>query len=418
MAGLALFSWKLLSWSFAYLYKKSIKVVTCQAAGRGKTIGKLQKIKTMKRKIAVMCLLFSFLISFGQEQYFYKFEKIEAIDTIHQKDTINSVLNSERLYKGRFLISYYKNSRIPSFYIKEKNYLLCLDLGFSDETNYNIIDQSENGQYIYINEDGNHSVTQSGFENKYLHIIDIKNMTYISLQYYSSVTHWEPRTDDPGAFNIITEHTVNSSKIRLNKNGLTVADDFYTINDSAKVDYDVIRAGEYEFDKHQLKKTKFYDTESMRLKPIKYIGNIAIGMTLEDLLLVYPNADFQEKENLYTTCANEAGTGFEVWDDNELLGFVNHNIGENKITDFKAISPKFNFGKINTNTNAREILKLYPKSNVRLDSLTEWEHIFIKELNIELVFKTNENNRIGNYKNEKFINLKNGKAKADFIQVN
>lgn len=372
----------------------------------------------MKREIAVLILLLSFLISFGQEKYSYNFEKIVDIDTIYQKDTISSLLSNEKLFNGKFFISYYKNSRIPSFYIKEKSYCLCIDLGFSDETNYKIIGQSEDQQFIYINQQGSHSSRQTEFEDRYLYIIDVKNKSYLNLQYYSSVAYWEPRTEDPASFNIITEHTVTSSKICLNKNGLTVTDDFFSISDSAKVDMEVIRSGEYKLDKHRLKKIKYYDTESMSFKPIKYIGAIAIGMSLEDLLFVYPYASFQEKENSYATCANELSLGFEVWDSDELLGFVNNFISENKITNFKAISPKFNFGKISTNTTAKEILKLYPKSNVRLDLLTEWEHIFIKELNIELVFKTNENNRIGIYKDEQFIKLKNGKAKADFIQIN
>ena len=370
----------------------------------------------MKQQIIILILLHVFFIGFGQEKYSYEFEKIQT-DTISEKDSIKNMVDDVKLYSGKFFISYYQNNRIPLLYKKEKNFILSLDLGFSDETNYNIIGQSENQQFLYINEEGDHSTGQTGFGHKDLYIVNLKNNTYLVIQYYSSVSYWAPDENDPNGFPITKEYTVNSSKIAFTKNGITVISNLFGITSDIKIDYDIIQSGEYQLDEFQLKKTKYYDEKSMKFLPIKYIGDIVIGMTLEDLNLVCPNASFVEKENIYGTCAEENPFGFEVWDGNELLGYVNNNISENRITNFKVIAPKFNFGKLNTNSTANEVLKYFPKSNVRLDSLTEWEHIYVKELNIELVFKTNESNRIGKYKNEDFVKLKNGKTKVDFIQV-
>lgn len=371
----------------------------------------------MKQQIIILIFLNNFFIAFGQERYVYEFEKIEVIDTIQKKEILNDLLSNAELFDNKFFISYYGNERIPTFYIKEKDFCLSLNLDFSDETNYNIVGLSENQQFIYINGEGNHSARQTEFGSKYLYIVNLKNNTFLQIQYFSSVVFWEPNENDPSEFNITKENTVNSSKIALSKNGFTVISNIFSITNNEKIDYDVIQSGEYELDEFKLKKTKYYNTESMKFTPIKYVENIAIGMTLEDLKLIYPYISFIEKENIYQTCTDESALGFEVWDGTELLGYVDNNLSDNKIKNLKVISPRFNFDKLNTNTTASEILKYYPKSNVRLDNLTEWEHIYIKELNIELVFKTNDTNRIGKYKNENFVKLKNGKTKVDFIQV-
>lgn len=371
----------------------------------------------MKQRIIILILLLNFFISFGQEKYVYQFEKIETIDSIQKKEVLNDLLSNVELFDNKFFISYYGNDRIPKFYKKEKDFCLSLDLGFSDETNYNIVGISENKQFIYINGEGEHSTGQTNYGSKYLYIVNLKNNTYLEIQYYSSVVFWEPDDNDPSGLNVTKKNTVNSSKIAINKNGITVISNIFSISNDEKIDYDVIQSGEYELDEFKLKKTEYYNTELMKFTPIKYVENIAIGMTLEDLKLIYPYISFIEKENIYQTCSDESAVGFEIWDGTELLGYVGNNITDNKIKNLKVISTRFNFDKLNTNTTASEILKYYPKSNVRLDNLTEWEHIYIKELNIELVFKTNDSNRIGKYKNEKFMKLKNGKTKVDFIQV-
>jgi len=370
----------------------------------------------MKHQLILLILLHNCFIAFAQEKYIYEFDKIET-DTIFKKDSINIVIGDATLFADKFFISYYQNNRIPSLYKKEDNFCISFDLGFSDETNYEIIGQSENQQFLYIREDGDHSAGQTAFGHKTLYIVDIKNNTYLCIEYYSSVSYWGVDENNPSEFPITKEYTVNSSKIAFTKKGFTAITNLFGITSDIKIDYDVIQSGEYELDEFQLKKTKYYDEKSMKFLPIKYIGDIAIGMTLEDLNLVCPYCSFVEKENIYGTCAEENPFGFEVWDGNELLGYVNNNIAENRITNFKAIAPKFNFGKLNTNSTASEVLKYFPKSNVRLDLLTEWEHIYVKELNIELVFKTNDSNRIGKYKNEDFVKLKNGKTKVDYIQV-
>ena len=371
----------------------------------------------MKYQIFILILLHSFTSSFSQEKYVYHFEKMEAVDTIYNKDIKDDVLNDAEMFDNKYFISYYGKERIPAFYIKEKDFCVTLNLDFSEQTNYKIIGLSENKQFIYINAEGDHTARQTQFGFKYFYIVNLENYTFLQIQYYSSIVFWEPDENDPNGFNVTKEHKVNSSKIAFNQNGFTVMNEIFDINNENKIDYDVIQSGEYELDVSKLRKTKFYDTNLMKFQPITYIGDIAIGMTLEDIILIYPNISFIEKENNYKTCADKSSFGFEIWDGNEVLGFVANNIQDNKIKSLIVRSPRFYFGKINTNTTASEVLKYYPKSNIRLDLLTDWEHIYIKELHVELVFKTNETNRIGLYKNDTFKKFKNPNAKVDFIQV-
>lgn len=371
----------------------------------------------MKQQIIMLFLLHTFISTFSQEKYVYHFEKIEAVDTIFKKEILDDLLKDVELFDQKYFISYYANERIPAFYIREKDFYIAMNLDFSNQTNYNIIGLSENRQFIFINAEGDHSARQTQFGFKYLYIVNLANNTFLQIQDYSSLVYWEPDENDPNGFNVTKEHTVNISKIAFNKNELTVLSNVFDITSDDKINYDVIQSGVYELDASKLKKTKYYDADLMKFQPIKYVGDIAIGMTLADLNLIYPYISFVEKENIYKTCAEETTGGFEIWDGNEVLGYATSNTNDKKIQDLKVLSPRIQFGKLSTNSTAQEVLKFYPKSNVRVDSLTEWEHIFVKELNIELVFKTNESSRIGSYKNETFKKLKNPNAKADFIRV-
>jgi len=216
----------------------------------------------------------------------YHFEKMEAVDTIYNKDIKDDVLNDAEMFDNKYFISYNGKERIPAFYIKEKDFFVTLNLDFSEQTNYKIIGLSENKQFIYINAEGDHAARQTQFGFKYFYIVNLENYTFLQIQYYSSVVFWEPDENDPNGFNVTKEHKVNSSKIAFNQNGFTVLNEIFDMNNENKIDYDVIQSGEYELDVSKLRKTKFYDTNLMKFQPITYIGDIAIGMTLEDIILI------------------------------------------------------------------------------------------------------------------------------------
>lgn len=370
----------------------------------------------MKLHFGLLAII-NFVVGYSQEKYSYEFEKIVATDTISTPDQIADIVSGAELYDGKFLISYYENDRLPLLYKKEKDILISYNLDLTDETNYEFVKQTANKQYLFIIGKGSHSARQTEFGSKTFYIIDVLNNAFLNFQYYSSMTYWAPNEDDPSGFNVTQEFTVTNSQLLVSEDLITVFSDFISLTSEATLDADVIKSGQYRIEKSQLRKISLYDENSMTFKPIRYVGKMAIGMTLDDVKLVYPDVNFVEKENSYSTCADDNQNGFEVFDGNQLLAFVPNELSENKILNPIILSPKINFGKISTNSTAQQILKTYPKSNVRLDLLSDWEHIYIQELEIEVVFKTNENNRIAAYKKEVFSKLKNGSAKPDFIEI-
>jgi len=366
----------------------------------------------MKKSLLIFVLFSIVSVSNGQEKYSLNFKKLESGGIIYKQEEINIIDKVNKIDANEVFLCKIKTKGDDIYLaIKEKNYWLPFYLNLDYENISGPILVSENKRYLFINTEVDQIAGQTEIINKVLEIIDLKNHASLQLDYFNATHFW--KNQENAAFTTSKKELAYSNLI-LDNNFLTLINN--CIADGSYINCDN-NGGVYEFQENALKKIKHYDKETMLLKPIKYIGPIAIGMTLEDLRSVYPNINFAEKPNPYLTCAAGDSSGFEVWNGTELLGFVTNSLSFEKVNGFVAISPKFSFGKINTNTTAEEVLKLYPKCNVRLDLVTEWEHIYIQELGIELVFKTDENNRMGVYENEDFVKIKNKKAQADFIVV-
>ncbi len=388
----------------------------------------------MKHSISILILLFSYLFSFGQEKYSYEFEKLDITDTIYNNEEIKSLKSDiEYSYSDYFFADRYFKGEIEEtihcMIKKNHDYWISYAIPYEYGLNQSsfLIGPSENKKYFLASSYYNHLSHEAGGGNENtiekLIIIDIENNSYVQIKSYTKDQYWQQ--DEEGESYIVNDQNSMISKFIFEDNHLIILN---TCLNSEGMEDCPNPGGLYEFKNNKLRKIKNYNPLKLGFTAINYIGEIAIGMTLEEVKLVYPNVQFIQKENIYGSCA-DAKTGYEVWNDNELLGFIitkpadkiegeEINYANQIIVQFLVFSAKFNFEKISINNKVSEVLKMYPKANVRIDLLTEWEHIYIKDLNIELIFKTDENNRIGIYKNEEFVQLKNGKAKANFIQVN
>lgn len=367
----------------------------------------------MKRIFFLLLLVSQFSASKGQEKYSYDFEKLEVVDTIYIKSHIDTLLPESKFVSNNFFI----NEDQPQITLikKSNSYWLVYLLPFESGTNsfYSIIGESEDRKYFFVKTQSNN--ISRGTENidKAFYIIDVINNSYTSLENYTFSHGWE--FGEKGEL-VRDDHSIKNSEIVVNKNNFIVLNSCFDHFELVECDN---LGGEYELQNQKLKKIKSYDRKTMQLKPIQYVGDIAIGMTFEDIRLLYSNVRFEEVPNKYGTCADDDVNGFKIWNENnELMMLVIMN-GEmpSRIKYIVVTSSKYNFNNINTNLTIEEAFKAYPKANFRLDALTEWEHLFIQELNIELVFETQENNRIGIYKNEEFLKLKRKKAKIDFIRA-
>lgn len=395
----------------------------------------------MKKIFLIIIILFCFK-SNGQENYSYKFEKMAITDTIYKKAEVDSLKNnSTYIYRDFFFadryFKYETQGTILCLLKKENEYWIsyAVPYEYGPYPSTNLIGPSENKNY-FLAAAGSTYVSHGGGQGnegtiEKLIIIDTENNSSITLDSYRSDKYWvyEDNSED------LKDSGENSmdSKYIFENNQLKILNTCF--NAEGKIECPN-PGGVYEFQNDILKKIKNYDPNTKGFKTINYIGDIALGMTLEEMNSVLPYSGFIEKDNIYGNCADET-TGFEVSNNNKILGFAltkeikqgnaekakeehsdEYIDSENlKIYKFIVLSSEFNFEKININTKVSEVMKFYPKANVRLDLLSEWEHIYIQELNIELVFKTDESNRIGVYKNETFVKLKNKKAKPDFIIV-
>ena len=392
------------------------------------------------KKILLLIIIHFYFVSKGQEKYTYDFEKLGVTDTIYDNETIKSLKNdSQFIYADYFFVSRHFDGEIDgdiNCLIKAKkdywiSYSLPFDYDYRPGNSTSLIGPSENKNYFFASSYNNHLSHGGGHGNentiKNLMIVNIQETSYIQIVSYTEDMFWDTAENGEQSSN----KSIMSSNYILENNHLTILN---TCFDDDEISNCPNSGGLYEIKNNRVRKIKNYEPLKKGFTTtINYAGDIAIGMTLEEIQLAYPNALFSKTDNPLATCANSK-TAIKVWDDKQLLGYaltkqITENTNVNPDSDdyidksnektyqFIVVSPMINFEKINTNTTAEEVIKLYPKANVRLDSLTEWEHIYIEELNIELVFKTDEKNRIGIYKNERFVKLKNKKTKLDFIVV-
>lgn len=389
------------------------------------------------KKIFFLSIIQICSVLHGQEKYSYEFEKLPVTDTIYNNETIASLQSdSEYKYDDYFVarrdFEGEINRTIYCLLKKVKYYWISYAIPYEYCTacSTNPIGLSENKKYFLATSRYNHLSHGAGHGNENtiqkLILVDIAHVSAIQIESDTEDIFWETKEngDETSGKDIMVSNHI------LENNQLTILN---TCFDDQKIKDCANAGGLYEFKDNKLLKIMNYNPLTKGFTKIRYAGGIAIGMTLEDVRLAYPNARFFENENAYGTCT-DSKIGFELWDADQLLGYAltipvkqntddetnsgNTNYNNEKIYRFIVSSPKINFGKINSNSTAAEVLKLYPKANVRLDLLSDWEHIYIQELHIELVFKTDDNNRIGIYKNETFTSLRNKKAKADFIVVN
>lgn len=367
----------------------------------------------MKAIFILILLTSQFFISKGQEKYSYEFEKLETIDTIDLKSKIDTLLTESNFISDNYFIS--EDQTQITLVKKTNKHWVVYQLPFEKGVNlfYDIVGESEDKKYLIVKTQANNIARGTENTDKELYIVDLINNSYTSFETYSYAHFWEYGDKDEITNDI---QNLRTSEVISNNNKFIVLKTCY--ENLELVDCGDL-GGEYEIQNQKVKKIKNYDKKSMQLKPIQYAGDIAIGMTFEDIKLIYPNVRFEEVSNKYGSCADDDAIGFEIWNENnELMMFVIMN-GKmpNRIRSIVVTSPKFSFKNINTGLTVDEVFRLYPKANFRLDSLTDWEHLFIQELSIELVFKTQENNRIAIYKDEDFVKLKRKNAKIDFIRA-
>ena len=146
------------------------------------------------------------------------------------------------------------------------------------------------------------------------------------------------------------------------------------------------------------------------------VDNIKIGMTLADVKAVHPKANIKEVPNKYGNCADDDYTGYEIRERNKLIAFVILNTDQ-KIKRIVVTSPKFKFNGVNTKSTVDDILKHHPEAKLSMNSLDDWEYIYLQNPDMTIGFETDENSRIGIYDDETVVGIKRKSASVDFIII-
>jgi hypothetical protein len=331
----------------------------------------------MGRIWVFLFLIFGSKVVLGQIGFNEPLEQLFAIDTIYD---LKAETNKLLLLDTNCWIEY----GIPGWFWRNH---FPEPLGFTKDKQF----------YLASAQYGNFTRGQE-VKNEELFIVDIRNHAFISFVQYYYDFQW---TFDDSTGEQIDYWNVYNANILIEGNRVIVTSNSFENFDIK--DYEVRVRGEdgmYEIKDGILHKTHYYNRTLRSLVPIRYAGKIAHGMTLKEVQSIYPNGYLLEvPRNKYGDDQSDEVSGFEIWDNNELLYFVDtEGEGDKELITDIFIVKQIDFGKIGPNSTIKNILKLYPKCELKIDLISDWEYMYIAELEAILYFKTNEGNRVGKYK--------------------
>lgn len=371
-----------------------------------------------------------------QAQYIYEFEKLD-VTVIKDFREIEKLKQEADFFDSNlfFIKNYQKDNFIFSILVYRKdNDWVIYETPFGGDSMFpHFVGYSENGRYAFFQVKSHHSTRGADTNSSNFYIIDLINntFTYFETDYYQHLW-WYSEEDDTS----FESYYSTKSQIIIEGNKLIVLESDFSIweeeREKDELDekfgwYDS-QNGIYEIQEQKLLKTHYYDNDTKRMKPIIYVGDIALGMVLRDVAGIY-NYGIELKEvSQFTYGYDSEETGYELWISNKPLYFL---IVPNRYSEIRRIeyltilSPEISVHGLNTDMTVKNVLKKYPDAKLNIDLINDWEYIYIKNLNLRLEFKTNKDNRIAQYKlNEKdksgdFVATKllNENQKIDFITI-
>lgn len=341
-------------------------------------------------------------ISEGEGKPVFIFQNLKIVDTVFKENIIKTIKKKDKVNSNCFFTEEYQNSRGLFLFCKNPNFWLVYD--FNDVlSNTSLATHSSlSARYVTVSVD----VQRSGMGiNRYgwVVLIDIIDKKYLYLDEFTY------NSDDDGKN--VGEVRCNTS-ITLNKGKFII----YSKSNQPKNNSEYcIEPGLYQIKKDTLAKIGEY------IFPPPAIRNL-VGKTLKDLKKIYPHSKLKEAP-LYEYGDESNEVGYEVWNNGELLFFVTiSNLKANgPITGLTIVSPKFKIGNINTKMTAKQVFKMYPNSTPHIDEISMHEYVYVKELDLTLVFKTNEIERVGVYEHkdgsDSFKSLNNKNAMVDLVMI-
>lgn len=358
----------------------------------------------MKRQIYLAVgFLMLFAIQFtmnAQSKFVIPFHPLSCVDSLKIDDPKVAKLKEKATTQGNtYFISYIEDS-FATYLKPEKIWITRLGSKYYKAyaldfvTNlprfyYQFSDTSANSRYLLLSE---FYTYHDGFEGNAgnLYFIDLFSPKVLSIP--------EHRYD---YFNDGENSEENKAKsaIGLEDDRLTILTSYSMNGEYANenlIESDILPSGIYQFQDTVLRKVKEFHLMGHSFKPVRYFAKVALGMTLEDIKAIYPNAVFTETvANNYGDIHDNDKTGFEMMVDSQLLMFVWF---KNEVcTQLYGISKKESIGNVSAATTIEQLLKLYPYATLKIDLLSDMEYLYIAELDVSIHFESSDNTRIGVY---------------------
>lgn len=339
-------------------------------------------------------------------QFSLNAEKLAVLDTIRNQSEIDKLNKSREQYftADLFTVSKYKNQSGLMLIARKENYWLVYDMPFDNLSEKNII--KYNGKYFYYKTYFTHASRGNLIANESLNIIDPAKAIYFELQIMINQETYDPEIDSGRS--VIKSC---NCKIIMEQEMIT---SIQTNNNLS----DCLGNGIYTIKNDKLVRHKFYDEKNYRMSEIRWAGKIATWMTLNEVKLIYPDASIEKITDRYSVCAEDERPAYLLKNDTDSLAVLFLDTEENYIQKIVVLSKSISFNKINSDLTIKEVLKYYPDAKLQTDLLSEYEYLYLQDLNIKIVFNTTEKNRIGKYQDEKMTKLLRPSAKIDYIEIN
>lgn len=364
----------------------------------------------MKRTIGIILFLLSLKV-FSQTEKVTEFYPLTPIDTINNYKELNKSERIDSLNSTDYFFTYkdreYKSGLLLTKKYNDKWIIYEFDSDLFNSSNTTIGNfRLEDEKYIIIQVFRSPSGACSNTYG-FLTILNIKTCKTIAFCNYNYLECYD-------------ENAKVSSQSECNTT-TKIENGILTLKSSENLDgLNCTESAVYKIKNDSLIKIKYYLGTHKSYYPIvcndEY--DICTGTNFNILKNKFSNAIYKEVP-IFEYGYDSETIGKELYINNELQLFVVFNDFD-IVTGISFVSPRYTFDGISTKSNVSEILNKYPTSKLHIDLISDWEYIFIKELNVRFVFQTNNSNRIGLYPTDfedGTRKIKRPNVTIDFIQI-
>ena len=358
----------------------------------------------MAKSLFLMIVLCYSFCAGAQQGYVYDFEKLIPLDHIPVSQGIGKLREEATEFEYELLYTpVYGDLPVSALIYRKGSQWEVYEAPFTSDF-VEFLTYSDDGKYALFEVVGRSRSTRSGeAEMRHTYIINLEEGSYAAVltgEYILEVTY-ENEDDEFGYPSYFEADT----QVILNGNTVTLLESVFDhdrdgTGDSAEFGAYDSQSGVYELRVEQLVKTHYYDARDKRMKPLVYAAGLAIGMDLraaEEVLSPYDEVVELKSVPQWLYGYDSEEYGYEVLVDGEPHYFVvieESDDGVRRIAHMIVISPKITVRGLHTGMTVGEVLEKYPDAQVNIDSLNDGEYIYIKELELRLMFTTDDGKQV------------------------